>query len=110
MSSNIPLVTRGRVFVGTVLSSKAQKTAVVEWEHKKFIHKFERNLRKRKRVKAHVPDGVELTKGDVVKIKECRPISKTKHFIVIGHLGKNVEFLATEEQREEAMQHRGDEE
>ena len=35
---------------------------------------------------AHVPEGITLSVGDTVRIAECRPISKTKNFIVIERL------------------------
>ena len=32
---------------------------------------------------AHIPDGMDVKEGDKVIIKECRPISKTKNFVII---------------------------
>ena len=72
--------TRGRTFTGKVVSSKAQKTVTVEWTRRVHIPKYERYLTKRSRLKAHNDLGAK--EGDRVEIKECRPISKTKKFIV----------------------------
>ena len=33
---------------------------------------------------AHVPEGMNINLGDTVRISECRPISKTKNFVVVG--------------------------
>ena len=78
--SKIP--TRGRTFTGIIVSSKAQKTVTVSWDRRVFIPKYERYLTKRSKVKAHNPD-LNLKEGDMVMIKECRPISKTKKFVVV---------------------------
>lgn len=74
--------TRGRTFKGEVVSSKAQKTVTVEWNRRVFVKKYERYQNKKSKVKAHNPEEIGAKEGDTVIIKECRPISKTKKFIV----------------------------
>ncbi|OGK25102.1 30S ribosomal protein S17 [Candidatus Roizmanbacteria bacterium RIFCSPLOWO2_01_FULL_37_13] len=74
-----------KIFIGKVVSTKMQKTAVVKVE-RKFRHPFYRKtIVRHKKYKAHNED-LELKDGDMVKIKESRPISKDKHFIVIEKL------------------------
>ena len=73
---------RGRTFTGIVVSSKAQKTVTVQWDRRVYIPKYERYLTKRSKVKAHNPD-LDLKEGNTVMIRECRPISKTKKFVVV---------------------------
>ena len=75
--------TRGRTFTGVIVSSKAQKTVTVSWNRRVYIPKYERYLTKRSKVKAHNPTEMNLNEGDTVVIKECRPISKTKKFVVV---------------------------
>jgi len=75
--------TRGRSFVGKVLSSKMKRTVLIEFPRLTYIPKYERYEKKRTRLKAHNPDCIGATKGDVVKVMECRPLSKTKHFVII---------------------------
>ena len=58
------------------------RTVTVEWERKEYMPKYERYERRRTRVKAHNPDSIAAKMGDIVKIVETRPISKTKSFIV----------------------------
>lgn len=80
------LKTRGRKFEGKVVK-KTHKTVKVEWPRFKFFPKYERYAKTRSRVQAHLPDclsGIEV--GTQVKISECRPLSKTKHFVVTGIL------------------------
>ncbi len=71
---------RGRTFTGTVVSDKMAKTVTVVWERRKYIPKYQRYTKARTRVKAHNDIGAKT--GDLVEIRETRPISKTKNFIV----------------------------
>ncbi len=75
--------TRGRTFKGKVVSAKSQRTVTVEWNRKIYVPKYERYQLKRSKVKAHNPDEIDAKEGDEVIIKECRPLSKTKKFIVV---------------------------
>ena len=93
---------RGRIFVGTVISAKMQKTVTVEWERKHFLKKYERYEKRKSKVKAHNPKSVNAKEGDVVKIMECRPISKTKNFIVVEVMGKEKGFKERMEAEEES--------
>lgn len=79
-----PLSTRGRTFTGKVVSNKMAKTVTVEWERKKYVPKYQRYEKRRTRVKAHDPMGLQI--GDMVEIVETRPISKTKNFLVTKKL------------------------
>lgn len=93
--------TRGRVFTGIVLNAKMQSTATVEWERRKYIKKYERYLMQKTRVKAHNPAGINALQGDIVKIMECRPLSKTKHFVIVEKVGHERLFEAKKELLEE---------
>lgn len=93
---------RGRTFIGTVISARMQKTVTVEWERKHFLKKYERYEKRKSKVKAHNPESVNAKEGDVVKIMECRPISKTKNFIVVEVLGKERGFKERMEAEEES--------
>ena len=84
----ITLKTRGRTFKGTVVSSKAQKTVTVQWMRRVYVRKYERYQIKRSKVKAHNPPEMGAKEGDNVVIKECRPLSKTKNFVVIEVIKK----------------------
>ena len=82
------LKTRGRTFQGNVVSSKAQKTVTVEWMRRVYVPKYERYLSRRSKVKAHNPVEISAKEGDTVVIKECRPLSKTKKFVVVEVIKK----------------------
>lgn len=94
--------TRGRTFTGIVVDAKMQATATVEWLRRKNVTKFERYENLRTRIKAHNPPEIDAKKGDIVKIVECRPISKTKHFIITEKIGHEKLFEAKKELMEEA--------
>src|SRR3989338_350971 len=77
------LKVRGRTFFGRVISAKAQKTVRIEFPRLYPLPKYERFERRRTRIQAHNPSCINAVEGDNVKIMECRPLSKTKNFVVI---------------------------
>ena len=77
------LPVRGQILEGIVISDKAERTITVERSFYKFIRKYERYEKRKSRILAHKPDCIQLVVGDVVKIAECKPLSKTKHFVVV---------------------------
>ena len=76
------------------MSCRMQKTCVVEWARKKYIPKYERYEQRRTKIKVHNPSCIDAKEGDIVKIMECRPISKTKNFVIIEKLGAEKGFKA----------------
>ena len=66
-----------RILQGVVVSDKADKTIVVNVE-RRFTHPvMKKTVRRTKKYHAH--DEANTAKiGDVVRIEECRPISKSK--------------------------------
>lgn len=78
------LPVRGKVFQGVVTSDKAHSTVTVEFGYHSFVPKYERYERRKSRIPAHNPSCIQAKKGDRVIIAECRPISKTKSFVVVG--------------------------
>jgi small subunit ribosomal protein S17 len=80
------LPVRGQVTEGRVVSAKAARTAIIEKEYLHFVPKYERYERRKSRIVAYNPDCIEAKLGDVVRIAECRPLSKTKQFVVIEKL------------------------
>lgn len=95
------LIPRGRTFTGVVVSVNPHKTAVIEWEWWSAVPKYERYAKKRTRVSAHNPECINAAKGDKVTIKECRPLSKTKKFVITEVTGKEVLFAERERLLEE---------
>jgi len=78
------LKVRGRTFVGIVKSAKAKKTSTVEWTRWKIIKKYERYEKRKTKICVHNPPCINAAEGDEVMIAECRPLSKTKNFVVVS--------------------------
>ncbi|MEK6934485.1 MAG: 30S ribosomal protein S17 [Nanoarchaeota archaeon] len=74
---------RGRIFTAKVLSANSSKTAKVEFTRLHSIPKYERFEKRRTRLQVHNPESINAQPGDMVRIMESRPISKTKNFIII---------------------------
>ncbi|MFA5406003.1 MAG: 30S ribosomal protein S17 [Candidatus Nanoarchaeia archaeon] len=77
------LSVRGRTFMGTVKSDKMTNTVSVVWQRIIRIPKYKRYVIKKTSVKAHNPECINAQSGDKVLISECRPLSKTKKFVVL---------------------------
>ncbi|MGQ9624547.1 MAG: 30S ribosomal protein S17 [Candidatus Bathycorpusculaceae bacterium] len=78
------LPVRGRVFEGVVVSAKMDKTVIVKREYLHYVPKFLRYERRYSRIPSHNPSCINAKEGDRVTIAECRPISKTVSFVVVG--------------------------
>lgn len=77
------LSVRGQVIEGRVASIKGNKTVIVERRRFWGLPKFDRYEKRTSRYMVHHPPCISLTPGDRVKIAECRPLSKTKSFVVV---------------------------
>ena len=76
-----------RVLQGVVVSDKNAKTVVVEVE-RRFIHPvLGKTVRRSKKYHAHDEDKAHKV-GEMVRIRECRPVSKLKRWEVIGRSGE----------------------
>ncbi|MES2254361.1 MAG: 30S ribosomal protein S17 [Pseudomonadota bacterium] len=76
-----------RILQGVVVSDKNAKTIVVKVE-RRFLHPaMGKTVRRSKKYHAHDEKG-EYKAGDVVRIQECRPLSKLKTWEVLGRVGK----------------------
>ncbi|MFA9517508.1 30S ribosomal protein S17 [Halopenitus sp. H-Gu1] len=78
------LSVRGQTREGTVVSTDMEKTVIVEREYDVFVPKYDRYMKRRSRIPAHVPGVLDpLSVGDEVTIAETRPLSKTKSHVVV---------------------------
>ena len=73
---------RGQSLIGTVVSTKAKKTAIVERPRFIYLKKYKRYAKTRSRYAAHNPSCINAQVGDKVKIGECRKLSRTKTWTV----------------------------
>lgn len=79
---------RGDILQGKVVTAKARKTAVVYREYLHYLPKYERYERRHSKIAAYNPDCISAKEGDTVTIAECRPLSKTKHFVIIEKVSR----------------------
>ena len=71
-----------RILTGKVTSNSADKTITVVVERKRMHPMYKKFVTKSKKFAAHDSEN-KFKVGDVVNIKECVPISKSKRFEVI---------------------------
>ncbi len=71
-----------RVLQGTVVSDKNDKTVIVSVERRVMHPVYKKFIRRSKRFTAHDAEN-KCKIGDVVMIRECRPLSKTKRWEVV---------------------------
>lgn len=71
-----------RVLQGTVVSDKGDKTVIVRVERRVMHPIYKKYIRRSKRYAAHDPDN-QFKAGDLVRIRECRPLSRTKSWEVL---------------------------
>lgn len=78
-----------RSFIGTVVSDAMDKTVVVKVTQVKIHPKYRKRFQVAKKYHAHDAKN-EYKIGDEVMIREVRPISKTKKWLVISKINKKV--------------------
>jgi len=71
-----------RVLQGTVVSDKQDKTVVVSVNRRVMHPLYKKYINRSKKYSAHDEEN-RFKAGDLVKIRECRPISKNKCWEVI---------------------------
>ena len=81
-------------FVGKIIKKDVSRTATIEWSRNIYVKKYERYDKKRSRLKAHNPLCLKAEIGDQVMVARTRPLSKTKHFVIVKIVKK-----AEEEQK-----------
>ena len=83
MSVSRHFAARGQVITGKVVSDRMNATVVVEREYLHYVKKYNRYEKRRSRYHAHNTPCLNARVGDQVRIAECRPLSKTKNFVVV---------------------------
>lgn len=82
--NNIKIGTRGKVFEG-IVTKKFPKRIAIEFERMVYVRKYERYAKLKTKIHARLPDFMEkdINIGDLIRVRECRPLSKIIHFVVI---------------------------
>ena len=71
-----------RLLQGVVVSDKQDKTIVVKVERRVMHPVYKKFVRKSKKYHAH-DESNQFKAGDSVRIRECRPLSRTKRWEVV---------------------------
>lgn len=82
MSDNNQATTNASVLTGRVVSNKMDKSITVLIERLVRHPLYGKQLRRSTKIKAHDEENV-CQQGDLVRIKETRPISKTKAWTLV---------------------------
>jgi len=82
VASSDPVSVNRKSRVGTVVSDRMEKTLVVAIERTSRHPLYRKVIRRTKRYHVHDPEGLG-TLGDLVRIEECRPVSRTKRWRLI---------------------------
>ncbi|MFH1503063.1 MAG: 30S ribosomal protein S17 [Candidatus Diapherotrites archaeon] len=77
--------TRGKIFEG-IVTKKFPKRVVIEFERMIYVKKYERYAKLKTKIHARLPKILEkeINLGDLIRVHECRPLSKIIHFVIIS--------------------------
>jgi small subunit ribosomal protein S17 len=81
-TATTPTDTKPKELTGTVVSTAMQDTVVVRVQRFEQHAKYRKFIKIAKKYLAH-DAGNACKEGDTVTIRECRPISRRKHFTVV---------------------------
>jgi len=81
------LKTRGKVFEGKVIR-KFPKRVTIEFERMVYAKKYERYEKNKTKIHARLLGCMveQVQIGDLVRVMECRPLSKIIHFVVTNKI------------------------
>ncbi|HKJ70484.1 MAG TPA: 30S ribosomal protein S17 [Gammaproteobacteria bacterium] len=82
--------TNKRRMNGVVVSTKADRTAVVRVDYRRPDPLYGKYVRRSSKVHVHDPDNA-CEEGDFVSVEECRRVSKTKSWRLVEVLEKAVQ-------------------
>ena len=90
-----------RLLTGVVISDKADKTITVKVERKVRHPLYGKIMKRTTKVHAH-DESNDASIGDIVTVKECRPISKSKTWFLVTN--QEIESTRTATNDEEALE------
>jgi small subunit ribosomal protein S17 len=80
-------ITSGKTFDGIVVKAAMKDTCTVEVQRYEKHPKYKKYIRRSKKFLVHNP-GNSVQVGDKVTIRETRPISKMKRFVIAARIAK----------------------
>ena len=85
-STTSPVSAVGKVFTGEVVSDKMTNTIVVSLDYTSRHPLYKKIVKKNKKLYSENNLGAKM--GDIVKIRETRPLSKLKRFTTVEIIKK----------------------
>lgn len=79
-----------KTLLGTIVSDKMDKTIMVRVDRKIKDAKYGKYIKRSTKISAHDENNT-ASLGDVVLIKESRPLSKNKNWVLVNVVEKAVE-------------------
>jgi len=86
MTSNNTSQKSGKIFIGEVVSDKMNNTIVITMEYKSRHPLYKKIVKKSKKIYAE--NNLSAKIGDIVKVRETRPLSKLKRFTTLEIIQK----------------------
>ena len=80
-----------KVYTGTVVSDKMEKTITVAVESKQRHKLYGKQVKRTKKFTAHDENNI-AKQGDIVTIMETRPLSKNKRFRLVEVVKESIEI------------------
>ena len=77
------LLVKKELLRGKVIKKDTNRSATIVWFRSNFVPKYERYEMKRSRLRVHNPLALNAQVGQQVLVARTRPLSKTKHHVVI---------------------------
>ncbi len=88
---------------GVVIKRDLNRSATIEWHRSIYIPKYERYAFRRSHLRVHNPACVDAQLGDRVLAARTRPLSKTKHHVLLGKVRsqevQNIQEKNTQEEQ-----------
>jgi len=79
---------------GKVVKKDINHSATIEWFRSYYVPKYERYELRRSRLRVHNPACVDAKVGQEVLVAKTRPLSKTKHHVILQI--KNAEIAVSD--------------
>ena len=89
-----------RILTGKVTGDKADKTITVKIERKVKHPVYGKVMKRATKVHAH-DENNSAAIGDLVSVKECRPISKSKTWVLVEQVAPVIKTVIEEDNTEE---------
>ena len=83
------------LFRGKVVRKDISRSATIEWQRPFFVPKYERFEVRRSRMRTHNPACLNAEVGQEVLVAKTRPLSKTKHHVIIKILSEGSSLPGT---------------